>query len=184
MHYAVFKKLSSKVFFYLNNLKSYAVCINILFRSLGKSILILDLDNTLSLTGKWFDNNNSSDTEKAYENANSNQSLITHLINNYPKEKFYYLIISARSNIYYNTTKEWINDNLKILLPIKFILVNSAMNKLSYYRVFHFKKIIIFDDLTYNHENLEIKKYTHIENLLRSKKNIKLYSDLFINQIK
>ena len=155
-----------KIFFFF---KSIMICLKVLFRSLGKNLLILDLDNTIVLTGEWLYENNSKNLVLAYERASLNEPLIRHLETQYSREQFYYFILSARTYHNYRLTKKWILENLENILPLEFTLVSSAKRKLLFYKLFTLKKIVIFDDLTFNHENPPIKKYTKIEEILRRK---------------
>ena len=160
------------------------ICLKVLFKSLGKDLLILDLDNTIVLTAEWLCENSSKNLELAYERASLNESLIRHLETEYPKDKFYYFIVSARPYRNYKSTKKWILENLGKILPVEFILVRTAKTKLFFYNFFHSKKIVLFDDLTFNHENRSVKKYRIIEELIRKKENIMLYDDQFLKGLK
>lgn len=180
----IFNKVLNRFFKFYFFLKSIIICLKILFKSLGKDLLILDLDNTVVLTAEWLYQNNSKNLELAYERASLNKSLITHIETQYSKEQFYYFIVSARTYHNYRLTKKWILENLESILPLEFILVSSAKRKMLLYNFFCFKKIVIFDDLTFNHENLPIKKYNKIEEILRRKKNIVLFDNEFIKELK
>ena len=180
----IFNKVLNRFFKFYFFLKSIMICLKILFKSLGKDLLILDLDNTVVLTAEWLHKNNSTNLELAYEKASLNEPLMRHLETQYSKEQFYYFIVSARTYHNYTLTKKWIFENSENTLPLEFILVNSAKRKLLIYQIFRFKKLVIFDDLTFNHENLPIKKYIKIEKIIRKKKNIVLFDNEFIKQLK
>ena len=180
----IFNKILNRFYKLYYAFKSIMICFKVLFQSLGKDLLILDLDNTLVLTAEWLYENNSKNLEFAYEKASINDSLIRHLESQYSKDFYFYFIVSARAGNNFNLTKNWINNNLGKILPLKFILVNSAKKKLLLYQIFCFKKIVLFDDLTFNHENLPIKKYIKIEERLRRKKNIVLYDNEFMKKLK
>lgn len=165
-------------------IKSILSCLKVLFKSFGKDILILDLDNTIILTADWLYENESKDLELAYENAKVNYNLVQFLYKKYPKKSFIYFIISARHYKNYRVTKAWIKNNLQLFSPIEFTLVGSAKKKIFLYQIFNFKKLIVFDDLTYNHENKSVMKYNKLEQYLLNKKNVELYSYSFLKSLK
>jgi hypothetical protein len=136
-----------------------------LFRN-HKNIVIFDIDNTISNT--W-PNLGSNSYRESYSIAEPFMNVVR-LIENLQKNKIPILYLSARSYHYYSLTKKWLkkckiyNGNL--------ILVNKPVDKIAYISYFNDKKVILFDDLSYNHENFQVKFHTDVLEYIKREKFI------------
>jgi hypothetical protein len=120
---------------------------------------IFDLDNTLLNTYPFL---GETDKEQMYLTLPAHEGMIS-IFKQYLSEGKDVVVISARSYRYKGATFKWFNENLQ-RNDIPIFLVPSASSKLNFLKVAVKKreKVIYFDDLSYNHENGEVKFYENI----------------------
>jgi len=95
---------------------------------------------------------------------------IIRLIQNIQNNKIAVIYLSARSFHYYCLTKKWLSNNK--ISNKNLILVNKAEEKIPYLNYFKDKKVILFDDLSYNQENHHVKFYTTVLEYVKNNKHI------------
>ena len=84
------------------------------------------------------------------------------LYNQFSDAKVFVFILSARKIEFYRITNDYIKQNIS--LTGAFYLVSEPSIKVRFlkYCVAFFNKVTLFDDLSYNHENGEVKFYHDI----------------------
>ena len=166
-------------------IRLFRILISILFRYyfiiiLKKSnnqIFICDIDNTIFNT--WIEWKKSKD----YSFVFSNTKPLTNSINFVKKN-----IKDNNKNLIFLTVRP-LNQYLKTLTSIKkifgnnnkVIILKNVDEKLWYYNYLlkNEKSFLVFDDLSYNHENGEVKYYDKLINFLKNN-NVKHYDYSFI----
>lgn len=141
------------------------------------AISIFDLDNTLANTFPLLKNYN---LKKVYEIVEPHQGMLALFMMQKNQDKRLCLILTARQFKYRQTTENWIKSNLQSDLNSLFI-VPSAFDKLPYLKIAkkYFKHINYYDDLSYNHENYDIKFYdSMISEVQKMKINYFGYNDI------
>ncbi len=124
-------------------------------------ILVLDIDNTIADT--WpeikYQGVIKSPRFSFFKKLRPFKKRIAFLINRYPTTPIVFL--SNRNVVYYNTTRNWLIQNGFSNRNFRLILTLNVEDKLRYLKLLqnHYKKVIYFDDLSYNHEHGEVKYY-------------------------
>ncbi len=156
------------------------------FKINNKSRLwILDIDNTLA------------DTWPHLKTKLTLKSLYPHLpviseVDNYFKKNYNvksdsFIFLSARSFIFRKVTINWLANHGFLTNPEQLFLVKKASDKIKFieYASFMFEKIIVLDDLTYNHEHGEIMFHFDVIKFLHScKKNVTYLDNEFISNLR
>lgn len=144
-----------------------------------QELVIFDLDNTLADTYPCI--KNKIDLTKVYAQLKVHNGTKSMLIEHLKSDKV--IILSARPYKYRKVTEQWVTDNLvgskkklsiflvhKVNLKLRYLLAATKSKK----------SITYYDDLSYNHENGEVKFYYEI---IQSVRNLPLrYIDY--NQIR
>ena len=125
----------------------------------NKKTIIFDIDNTLANTWPTLVKSafkNEKERLLSLELIEGAKELVEFSIKNYDQ----ILFLSARNPIHYITTKKWIINNFGDF-SFKLRLVPNASLKIIYWGYLSkiSKKIVVLDDLSYNHENDNIKYY-------------------------
>lgn len=143
------------------------------FRSKNKRVVIFDLDNTISNTWPML-KNSSKNYLYTFKNASAFPSMV-HLVNEYCSKNYQVIYLTARNYKYYLTTLNWIKMND---LPKKknVLMVDDPHDKLWFLEkiVKSCSEVIFYDDLSFNHENGEIKYYEELIDRVR-KLNLRYY---------
>lgn len=142
----------SKIIYWFNYLK-YIKKINF-----ENELVIFDLDNTLTDTFPYLQNRN---LKQVYSKVPIHSGM-TNILKKCLMSKKNVIILSARSYKYHAITKNWINVNLTQIKEIPLFLVPHAEDKLPYLSkaLEYTNRITYYDDLSYNHENGEVKFYS------------------------
>lgn len=144
-----------------------------------KPLLLLDIDNTLahtwpSLKRKW-------DSESIRVlNLPPLQPVIDYINSIYPIAKYEWIFLTSRSYSLRKTTINWLLNQKLPASNKNVILVQSPNEKLVLIKKYVKKSSIYFDDLSYNHENGEIKFYMDEINQYKNLDNIQYFGN---NQI-
>lgn len=122
-------------------------------------LAIFDLDNTLLNTYPFL---GEIDKEQMYLNLPAHEGMFS-VFKQCLSEGKDVVVISARSYRYKGATYNWFNKNLQ-RNDIPIFLVPSASSKLNFLKVAIRKraKVVYFDDLSYNHENGDVKFYDNV----------------------
>lgn len=149
----------------------FLIYIDLLFCVKNKRIIIFDIDNTLADTWPSISINNNNQFE-IYKNLKLIKDAKT-LVENSQNKFDEIIFLSARHPFYWNASNFWIKNNFD-LQCFSLRLVPKVNMKVKYWKkLSKFNKITIIDDLSYNHENNEVKFYnTEISFLQKSKKII------------
>lgn len=134
-----------------------------------KEFYVFDIDNTISDT--WPELLKFSQYE-AYINAKPFESLINFINQLYSDNKVV-IFLSARNYMYLEATKYWLTKNY--IFKNNVFLVDNPVDKLWFLSKIKRYKVYYFDDLSYNHENGEVKYYNEIINLLGNHKRLNYY---------
>lgn len=147
----------------------------------SETILLCDIDNSIANTWpQW--KNPKIEVNTFYKNIPPLFKSINFVKDYCTKNNLRIIFISARPYNELSNTKTWLKlyfgaDNLVFL-------VKNASDKLWYYKTLieKGKDFIVFDDLSYNHENNEVKYYTEIANFLKNN-GIKHFDYKFIKSL-
>lgn len=124
----------------------------------SKQILLLDIDNTLADTWPTINQSWNSESERLSK-LNPLESVISHLFKNYSPKEYQWVFLSSRSYFSHYVTICWLKRNKMPAGWKNVILVQSPMEKIDLINKYVKNKIVYFDDLSYNHENGEMKFY-------------------------
>lgn len=132
-----------------------------LLRNLAENevIYFIDLDNTLINTYPYI-----KDIENiGYLNLPPNDSVLT-LVNSILHQNSHVYILTARNWRIFKETRLWVHKYLPMFNLRNLILVSSPFQKLWFFKYSLRKgiKIIVYDDLSYNHENGRVLFYDEI----------------------
>lgn len=128
----------------------------------SSSIYIFDLDNTLANTWPSLIQGckSHSDRLKNLKPINGMVRIFNKLIS---KDKNVF-VVTARSYEHFFITKNWLNQNTDFQKAFKLILVERPKDKLQIFKYIkkNYQNIVCYDDLSYDHENDDIKFYDDI----------------------
>jgi hypothetical protein len=137
-----------------------------------KNIYVFDIDNTIANTWPFICKDAS--LYKTYSDLYCFPGMIDFLINIKSDSSIYVLFLSARNPIYYPITKKWLSrqgiDDIHLILVPRVESKINILKDLPKDCSIHF-----FDDLSYNHENNDIKFYVNVINELDNLKNVTYY---------
>jgi FMN phosphatase YigB (HAD superfamily) len=121
-------------------------------------VVIFDLDNTLLDTYPLL---NKMELSDVFRNVKTHLGMIN-LFNEYSGKDVFLFILSSRKINFYRITNQYLKQN--IITKVPFYLVSEPLKKIKFlkYSVICFKKVTLYDDLSYNHENGEVKLYHEI----------------------
>jgi hypothetical protein len=143
-------------------------------RTNSKIILLIDIDNTLADTWPTLNRTWKSESERLL-NLNPFESVISHLFKNYSLKEYQWVFLSSRSYFSHYVTINWLKKNNMPAGWKNVILVQSPMEKIDLVNKYVKSKIVYFDDLSYNHENGEIKFYEKEIELLKLNDNVEYH---------
>lgn len=147
-----------------------------------KSIVLVDIDNTIANTWPTLKNSKKSFFEfERYRNIEPLLASISYIKN---LEEKNLIFLSARPFYYWFTTKSWLKSNGFPSGFSNLFLVSKANVKLRFlkYAIEKEIKIKYFDDLSFNHENGQIKFYDIEIDFVKSS-NIEYFDFYFINSL-
>jgi hypothetical protein len=123
-----------------------------------EEVVIFDLDNTLLDTYPLLNKMQLCDV---FRKAKTHLGMIN-LFNQYIDKEVFLFILSSRKIKFYKITNQYIKQNISVRVP--FYLVSIPFKKIMFlkYSARCFKKVTLYDDLSYNHENGEVKFYYEI----------------------
>ena len=123
-----------------------------------EEVVIFDLDNTLLDTYPLLNNMELSDV---FRKVKTHLGMIN-LFNEYSEKEVFLFILSSRKIKFYRITNQYLKQNITTKVP--FYLVSEPFKKIKFlkYSACYFKKVTLYDDLSYNHENGEVKFYHEI----------------------
>lgn len=142
------------------------------------SVCIFDIDNTIANTWPSFN--------KVYKNTNERLlslevfSPMIEKVHHYYKTGHQVLFLTARSYRSFYITKKWLKKHG--IYKSNLIIVNNPMEKIELIKSLN-KSIIYYDDMSYNHENGEVKFYDECIREIDKMKNIKYYGYKEIRQM-
>jgi hypothetical protein len=173
------KMIFSKIFrIYLFSVK-YLFKIKIYFHN-PTVFCIVDIDNTIANTWPTLISNTNNDYLR-YMNLPVFHKMINLIKFKMEDKKIFFLFLSARNPIYFYVTKKWLKKNG--FNSNNLILVPNAKDKLKIINAIpSYKEIFIYDDLSFNHENGEIKFYSEIISELKNMKNVNYLDYEYLKQ--
>lgn len=123
-------------------------------------VVIFDLDNTLLDTYPLL---NFMGLNDVFRNVNIHSGMMS-VFHEYSKKNVFLFILSSRKINYYGITNQYLIQKLNTKVP--FFLVSKPLKKIIFFHYCAklFKKVTLYDDLSYNHENGEVKFYHDIIN--------------------
>jgi FMN phosphatase YigB (HAD superfamily) len=121
-------------------------------------VVIFDLDNTLLDTYPLL---NYMALRDVFRKVKLHPEMMK-LFNDFSDKGVYLFILSSRKIKFYGITNDYLKKNIKTKAP--FYLVSEPFIKIRFfkYSAACFKKVTLYDDLSYNHENGEVKFYHEI----------------------
>ncbi|KAB1153279.1 hypothetical protein F7018_17310 [Tenacibaculum aiptasiae] len=159
--------------------------VDVLFLKRNKKTLVFDIDNTLANTWPTLKPEERSKYKNEADRLSSlellpNAKELVKLVN----QKFdQILFLSARDPRCFSITDQWIKSNFK-LTNYKLVLVPKASLKIIYWNRLAkiSKETVVLDDLSYNHENEEVKFYADEIEMLKKHNSIKYFDFKNINE--
>jgi len=149
----------------------------------AKTIYIFDIDNTLADTWPSFNIYRVKTTRKRLLSLAifiNMRNLILKVMNSTGSRKVIFL--TARSYLSYLLTYYWLKTNAISVELFDIIIVNTPDEKVQLIQQLSKQKMVVyFDDLSYNHENNEVKFYEQEINEFKKLK-IKYYDYIWINK--
>jgi FMN phosphatase YigB (HAD superfamily) len=126
-------------------------------------VVIFDLDNTLLDTYPLL---NFMDLCDVFRKVKTHPGMMN-LFNKYLEKEVFLFILSSRKMKFYGITNQYLNQNLNTKVP--FYLVSEPFKKIKFlkFSASYFKRVTLYDDLSYNHENGEVKFYDEIINEIK-----------------
>lgn len=150
-----------------------------LFRiSKKRKIIVFDIDNTIADTWVTLRKDSLVSYKNEYD-RNLQLALIDgayDLVNHAQQSYNHILFLSARDPRLYFTTRKWINKNFSEL-DFTLVLVPNVKMKLMFWKCLSKiqNNLVVIDDLSYNHENNDIKFYQNEIYYLTSNDSIKYF---------
>jgi hypothetical protein len=152
--------------------------VKILFRK-PSVIYIIDIDNTIADT--WPSLSSSQNEFMRYKNLPAFNKMINFLKAEMGNKEVFFLFLSARNPIYFFVSKKWLMK--QGFRSFNLILVPEAFDKLNIIRSIPSDKwILMFDDLSYNHENGDVKFYSEIVSEIKTMKNVNYFDYEYLKQ--
>lgn len=140
----------------------------------NKNIIVFDIDNTLADTWPSLKSPVFSNQYKFYRKL----SLIDnarYLVEESHLKGYFIFFISARSPRYWFSTKSWLHEKFNIR-SFSLRLVPIVKMKINYWeKISKYNKLIVVDDLSYNHENNNVKFYKSEIDYLSNNININYF---------
>jgi len=131
---------------------------------INKKIVFIDIDNTIADTWPTLKNNSSENEVKRHLKLSVFPGMKNFINEKFRNSDFQIYFISARKSNLFKITLTWLKRNDCFRDNDRLILVSRPEKKLFYLKYVLKKKfdVIYIDDLSYNHENNEIKFYDDI----------------------
>ena len=148
-------------------------------KNVKKNIVIVDLDNTIADT--WVLRNKGYSEKYIYQNVKLINETISFIRESFSNTKNDVYILTARNYRYYYTTNTWLLSH-SIHYPL--YMVPNPEHKLKFIGKNTCQKIVWIDDLSYNHENGDVKFYNSVIDQLKYSKNITYLDYNFIQELK
>ncbi len=126
-----------------------------------KPLLVLDIDNTLADTWPSFSKKWKSEVDR-HKNLAPLKSVICYIKSKYPVDSYEWVFLTSRSYNLRNATIDWLVNQGLSAGNSNVILVQNPSEKIELIKKVIKHKIIYFDDLSYNHENGEVKFYSEL----------------------
>ncbi len=142
--------------------KSYQhLLFKIIVEKTHKPLLIIDLDNTIadtwpSLNQKWISE------DFRILNLEPIKPVIDFLKKNFPSISYEWIFLTSRTYNLRISTIKWLKNQNLPANNSNVVLVQNPLEKIVLIKKYVKKRTIYFDDLTYNHENGEIKYYSTV----------------------
>lgn len=135
----------------------YFLVFKMLLNSEHKDIYVFDLDNTLADTYPYINSTINHLEIPAHKG-------MIEVLKDKIADNQLCIILSARNYKMISLTKKWLKINLGSKKDIPLFLVPRAEDKLPYlmFADKKFENVFYYDDLSYNHENGEIKLYQKV----------------------
>lgn len=148
------------------------------FFNRGNKVIVLDIDNTLADTYVSLKRKEKMSRRDRLLGLDKKKAVIDYINDSFTDYKVFFL--SARSNRDFWVTIKWLRSVGYKISFMNLVLVSRPKQKLRYLKILCKRNHLIYvDDLSYNHENGQVKFYTDvIEEVLHL--NIKYigYSDI------
>jgi len=140
----------------------------------NKNIIVFDIDNTLANTWPSLKSSMASNQYDFYRRL----PLINdakYLVEESQLKGYSIFFLSARDPRYWLSTKFWLSDKFNIT-SFSLRLVPNVKMKIGYWKKLSKQnKLVVIDDLSYNHENNNIKFYKPEIDYLSNNNNIKYF---------
>lgn len=127
----------------------------------SKKILVLDIDNTIAHTYESLNQKNHLGRRDRLLGLKPKYAVIKFVTCNYPDHRIFFL--SARSLRDFPVTISWLKIVGYKMSWLNLVLVPSPLEKTVYLQILSRRNNVIYiDDLSYNHENGEVKFYVDV----------------------
>jgi len=133
-----------------------------LFKHKDQAMVVFDIDNTLAATAPIL--RTTGQSESFYKSLPVIYKM-NDLIKSYEEKGYHVFFLTARRYKYEEATFYWLKSNAWVKYKYQLLIVRFAEDKMAFLDKMknHSKvKIDYWDDLTYNHENEELKFYQKV----------------------
>ena len=125
-----------------------------------KPILILDIDNTIADTWPTLNKKYKSEQDRVIS-IKPLIGTINYLKSKYSTDKYQWIYLSRRNYNIQLTTIKWLKKNDLFANVFNVIFVQKPIEKIYLINKYVLQSFVYFDDLSYNHENGEVKFYVN-----------------------
>ncbi len=140
--------------------------LKLFFISKSKTLVFIDIDNTIANTWPTIKSTAFTSEKDRHKKLVAFDGMKKYINNNYKNNTNNYIIfyLTARYFNLINITKNWLKENNFLSHKDNMIVVDKPLNKIFFlkYSVLKKYKTIYIDDLSFNHENGEVKFYSSV----------------------
>lgn len=153
----------------------------VLRKTKHRNVVVFDLDNTVFNT--WPLRKKYKRDQDVYSHAEPFAKVLE-LIKNYYQRDYQLIFLTARHYLYYFLTLRNIERYLPHMSGKNLILVPEAKDKIYFMRKLaeKYSAVELYDDLSYNHENGEVKIHKHVIEQIKSL-NVKYFGIDFLRPL-
>ncbi len=143
---------------------------SLLVRKSNKPIVIIDIDNTIADTWPSINAHWKSIFERHIA-LKPFKKVIEFINTEYSPKNYTWVYLTSRKYQLRGVTKKWLIEN-NMQVSNNIIIVQSPKEKVELYKKYLNKSFVLFDDLSYNHENGIVKFYENEIDYIRTSKHI------------
>ena len=164
-----------KLFFKISYIKIQHLLFIFNIKFTNKTILILDIDNTIADTWPTLNQKYQSELERV-KSLKPLKGTIDYLKLNYATDAYKWVYLSRRNYNIQFTTINWLRNIGLSANIFNVIFVQKPSEKIYLIEKHIRRPFVYFDDMSYNHENDEIKFYLDEISAIKSNEFAKYYS--------